>query len=147
MEEKERIRIQPEAPPTPNLVGQLRRQKRQNRYKVLELGIVMSRIDQLEHDKKAVQEDDIERGKFVKKPKPAITVDSYKALAAKWFTARLAYAFGLVLPWEVTHLRGNRVKQHQATSPSASWPLIEQAEKYIRQQWVLDIGTVDIYGR
>ena len=147
MEQKKKIRIDPEALPTPKLVGQLRRQKRKNRYKVLELGTVMSRIDQLDHDKKAVQEYDIERGRFVKRPKPAVTVDSYKALAAKWLTARLAYAFGLVLPWEVTHLHGNRVKQLHAHCPAKFWPLIEQAEKAIRQQWVLDIGTVDHTGR
>ena len=74
-------------------------------------------------------------------------MDSYKAWAAKWFTARLAYAFGLVLPWEVTHLHGNRVKQLQAHCPAKFWPLIEQAEKSIRQLWVLDIGTVDHKGR
>ena len=90
MEQKEKIRIDPQALPTPKLVGQLRRQKPKNKYKVLDLGTVMSRIDQLDHDKKAVQEYDIEKGRFVKRPKSAVTVDSYKAWAAKWFTARLA---------------------------------------------------------
>ena len=117
MEQKEKIRIQPEALPTPKLVGKLRRQKRKNRYKALELGNVMSRVEQLEHDKKAVSEYDIDRGRFVKKPKPAVTVDSYKTWAAKWFTARLAYAFGLVLPWEVTE-HGRRFKRGAA----AVWP-------------------------
>jgi len=148
LELEEKMRIEPHQTPSARVIGQMRRQQKKGRFRVLDLGKLQTRREvMLKHsgEKPEGYVWNWEKGKLVATEKPTVGIQSWEDWSARWRVARTAYAMAMLLPWEVTEAHKLRVKS-SVDLCVGQWRLVEAAERRIRLQWVMDVGTLDPRG-